>query len=225
MRDRKGVLSMAKKRRKRQKEPLDEPFLLSPQFDNQGGWGKKFSGWWQKYFKSVILPAIIVILIAGGIYAYTSRQESLPQVEDLTASLDQNQPQIEIQENKIEDLERETTSETLSLGETDEGGLIISPQTQTIQQKAAKGEGVTHLARRALKEYLENVRPELNLLPEQKIYCEDFIQNRTANRPLEIGEELSFEIELIEAAIEATQNLTESQIQNLSKYVPLVPSL
>jgi len=234
VRVRKGVLHMSKKGKKhRQQEPFDEPFLLSPQFDKQDGWGKKISHWWQKYFKSVILPAIIVILIAGGIYAYTNRQESAP--ESQTASLgqtsqEQSQPQIEIKENEIKNLASESATETLSLGETEtqetqEEPILITAQTTEIKEIALKGEGVTHLARRALKQYLQDVRPELNLSLEQKIYCEDYIQNKTADRGLEINEEISFSTEIIEAAINASQHLTSGQIQNLSQYVPSVPSL
>lgn len=222
---------MAKKRKKAPQDDFNEPFLLSPQFDNQGGWGKKFSNWWQKYFKTVILPAIIVVLIAGGIYAYTSHQESVSEIDELTDNLiDLEQgPQIEIQENKIASLDQETTNEILPLGEPTEQGteLTITNQDigQTITQKAEPGEGVTHLARRALKQYLINNKPELSLSQEQKIYCEDYIQNKTTSRSLEINEELSFNTSLIEEAINAAQNLTDNQIKNLSKYVPLVPSL
>lgn len=217
---------MAKKDKKRQKGSLDEPFLLSPQFDmQQAGWGKKISDWWQKYFKSIILPAIIVILIAGGIYAYTSRQGQIPEMEKLTAS---EQNQLQIQEEPIQNPQEQTepTNEILSLGENEEAELVISSQdTGVFKQTAQAGEGITHLARKALKDYLETKRPELNLSAEQKIYCEDYLQNKTANRPLEIGEELSFSTTLIEEAIASSQGLTESQLQNLSQYVPLVPSL
>lgn len=231
MRDRKEVLNMVKKHKKKPKNDLDEPFLLSPQFDNQGGWGKKFSNWWHKYFKNVILPAMIVVLIAGGIYAYTSHQELGSEIDELTDSLtdlDQGS-QIEIQENQIANVNQETTNEILPLGEQvqEKTKLTVTDQNigPTVQQKAKPGDGVTHLARRALKEYLTNKQPGLTLSPEQKIYCEDYIQNETASRPLIINEELSFNTNLIEEAINAAQNLTDNQINNLSKYVPLVPSL
>lgn len=233
---------MSKKHKKRPSEMSEEPFLLSPEFEKSTGWGKNFADWWQRYFKSVILPAIIVILIAGGIYAYTSRQQE-PTENEGTAT-EQSEGNLNINENTIQNeginntAENEST-DTLALGEPEnqnanepETNLITPTPTnnsEKIIQKAVKGDGLTHLARRALKDYIAQKQPDLKLSAEQKIYCEDYIQKNTrkaiGQKSLSIGQEISFDSALIDTAIAKAQQLSDKQLQNLSKYVPLVPSL
>lgn len=96
---------------------------------------------------------------------------------------------------------------------------------ESIAQKAERGEGVTHLARKALKEYLTDKEGSIQLSAEQKIYVEDFLKDAAGSRPLEIGEEITFSVAQIDQAVALAQDLTYTQIQNLSKYVPFVPSL
>jgi hypothetical protein len=87
-------------------------------------------------------------------------------------------------------------------------------------ETAVKGDGVTHLARRALKSYL-NDHPE-ELTNEHKIYIEDYLKDKTGSRPLEIGEEVTFSEDLIKQAIDASLELTEAQLKNLEQYSALV---
>jgi hypothetical protein len=87
-------------------------------------------------------------------------------------------------------------------------------------QVAAKSEGVTHLARRAVKEYLGSANE--NLSAEQKIYAEDFLRKKTGTKTLEVGEKIEFSVDLIKQGVEQAKGLNQKQIENLSKYVPLV---
>lgn len=245
MEDRKGVSLMSKKHKKHRPEMSEEPFLLSPEFEKSTGWGKNFADWWQRYFKSVILPAIIVILIAGGIYAYTSRQQEPTENEELSqTATEQNEGNLNINENTIQNEGIKNTTEnestdTLALGEPEnqnanepEPSLITPTPTndgEKITQKTVKGDGLTHLARRALKDYIAQNQPDLKLSAEQKIYCEDYIQKNTrkdiGQKSLSIGQEVSFDSTLMDNAIAKAQQLSDKQLENLSKYVPLVPSL
>ena len=95
-----------------------------------------------------------------------------------------------------------------------------------ITVRANKGAGITHLARKATKQYLES-HPDLkkDITPEHKIYIEDYIKDRTGTYGLAIGQELTFDEGLIKEAVDNSQKLSETQLQNLHKYVLLVPSL
>lgn len=92
------------------------------------------------------------------------------------------------------------------------------------EEVAEAGEGITHLARKALKAYLtEKGGPTLS--PEHKIFIEDYLQKKTGERWLQIGEKITFSQELIEEAIQKAQQLTPEQLENLSQFAKLVPEL
>ena len=97
-------------------------------------------------------------------------------------------------------------------------------QPKVYEEVAEPGEGITHLARKALKEYLKEKRGP-NLTPEHKIFIEDYLQKKTGDYWLKVGQKLTFSEELIKEAIEKAQTLTQDQLQNLSQYVQLVPGL
>lgn len=83
---------------------------------------------------------------------------------------------------------------------------------------AQPGEGVTHLARRSLQEYLDknNLGNEINA--EQKIYIEDYLQKRTSGEKLALNQTEIFTVGLIDEAINAAKQLNEQQLKNLEKY-------
>jgi hypothetical protein len=207
--------------------PGKQPSLPTggPQFGlgNKGGWGKGLKGWINKYGSSVILPIIALLILAGGIYLYASQKSqeelALPIEEKLAASFEEGiaglAEELAIQEEIISPAEEETEEraieEIIPEGRK-ESGVII--------EKAVKGDGVTHLARRALKDYLKDQSQELT--NEDKIYIEDYLKDEIGSRPLEIDEEITFSEDLIKEAIDASLQLTPEQLKNLEKYSALV---
>lgn len=202
-------------------------FIGGPQFEEMAGWGKKVSHWLSKYGSTVILPIIAILILVGGVYLYTSQRATE------MALVEEEMPQITEEETAPEATEPSAAEKELPAAEeltiTAEKGVIeeIIPQSErkiqakVITKKAEPGEGVTHLARRALKDYLEE-HPREDLSLEHKIYIEDYLQNRTGSQPLEIGDELSFSEDLIKEAIDASLNLTPNQLENLKQYSALV---
>ena len=89
---------------------------------------------------------------------------------------------------------------------------------------AQKGEGITNLSRRALKEYLDKTNRGGELNAEQKIYIEDYLQNKTGAERLKINETRTFTVGLVEESINAAKQLNEKQLKNLEKYSKLVYS-
>jgi hypothetical protein len=100
----------------------------------------------------------------------------------------------------------------------------VQSQQKVYEETADPGEGITHLARKALKEYLKE-KGGPNLTPEHKIFIEDYLQKKTGDYWLKVGQKLTFSEELIKEAIEKAQTLTQEQLQNLSQYAKLVPDL
>ncbi|MBU3965186.1 hypothetical protein KKG29_00110 [Patescibacteria group bacterium] len=165
------------------------------------GWVKKVKANWQ-----LIIVAIIVAGVSLGAY---SKNSSLVQKQ---------------QENQQENIK------TNEAGNTENSNFEIAkakePETHgadAIKETAEKGEGVTHLARRAIKEYLQSNNETLS--SEQKIYLEDYLKRKIGSKPLEIGQTIEFETGLIKTGLEKSKTLSHKQIENLSKYVPLAKNL
>lgn len=98
-------------------------------------------------------------------------------------------------------------------------------KAQSYKFSAERGEGLTHLARKALRRYLTEEVKDITLTPEHKVYIEDYIQKKLGGRWLKLGEEVEISFDLIKEAIEASQKLTSEDLENLKKFSARVPSL
>ena len=179
--------------------------------ENEG----KMKQWIQDNLR-IIISILIVVAIAAGIYSYSKRTES-----PLVKNPDQN----------IEKVGNEEISAILENGkdtklEATEKTAVSSQETeQAFIEVAAKGEGRTHLARRALANYLEK-NADSSLTPEHKIYIEDFLRKKAGGpSSLNPGSSVEFSKSLIQDAISKSKNLNQNQLKNLHKYAVRVPSL
>jgi len=193
--------------------------MPGPQFgNNQNG-----AGWLSRHYRKIVFTLIIALLAIGAGYFYQNYQARTallrPTLEGITASptpTSSNAPnkQKTSTNNEIEDAIN-PTPEVKQVG-------------QDIVATATKGNGVTHLARQALKKYLKN-KPELTqkLEAEQRIYIEDYLRKHLTNQPkiLRVGDQITFSDNDIQNAIDKALTLNDGQIKNLNQYVPLVPSL
>lgn len=166
-------------------------------------------GFWTKNIISIIL---IVFLIVSGVYAFNRDTEDKT-VEDKVEEIKK-----EGEEEGSETEETETKSEEVATENTD----IQKSETQ-ITIKANAGDGVTHLARRAVAEYSKD--KEITLSKEQKIYAETVLKNKYYKHHLNPSQEVTFELSDLEETIQKAQNLSEKEIKAWSKYSHLVPSL
>ncbi|PJE58054.1 MAG: hypothetical protein COU81_02800 [Candidatus Portnoybacteria bacterium CG10_big_fil_rev_8_21_14_0_10_36_7] len=185
--------------------------MSGPQFEqeeSQESWIKTNQG------KMTTLLAALIILI-GGLYLFKSNSSNN------TASV-------------VDTLQTETNDKQASTNDqanSTDAPIKMETVTDTeIKEVAQKGDGLTHLARRATKTYLES-NNDLNstITKEQKIYIEDYLakqlKTRRAGKGLEVNEEVNLSKELVNNAIEASQKLNQKQLDNLTKYTQLVPSL
>ncbi len=187
----------------------------------QNGMMAKAIAWIKENFSTIILPLIAIILLALGIYFYSVSSEKITSNNFPTRSSQEAPANIETQnETNAKVSETKTTTEN----QIGTGGPEVA-KVEIYTEKAGKGEGITHLARKALKKYLSSEGSSLNLSKEHKIYIEDYMKDKTGNFKLKVGQEISFSVNLIKEAILRAQKLTQSQLNNLKQYSKLVPSL
>ncbi len=207
-----------------QNDPLkqkQDPISSGPQFNTEPEQTSGWRNWIRKYGSSVILPIIALLILAGGIYLYSTQKS-----EQKGVVLEEESDQEEmINEEEILDMieqEEESKGATEETEITDSDEIIeesereIIPEDEVIISKAGTGDGITHLARHSLKEYLKENPQELT--NEHKVFIEDYLKDQIGSRPLEVGEEISFSKNTIQEAIDASNQLTESQLDNLKQY-------
>ena len=212
--------------------------------ENEGKKGE-IADWFKTNWK-MILATIVVIGIGIGVYAFydnyqaeeTETDEEIVLEEEALGELDgeldeeavtdeedetgeeyaeENNEENNEESEEPEWTEEETDGEAISFEENEEfKGYVVAAQ---------KGEGITHLARRALSEYMADKGNCEDLTKEHKIYIEDYLQNRTGTEYLQLEETRSFSDNLIEEAIGASRTLGDNQLENLEQFSELVPSL
>jgi len=222
-------------------EEDEELFTDDEEFEeDQGDSWERTRTWIQDNLR-VILSVLIVVLIAVGIYNYSNKPEEQPsKVDQLVGDqlvenqqLDQgSQGSIEInnanenngqvvvkeEEKKAPTAPAETTPPVPTETKAEKSG-------EGYQVQAASGDGVTHLARKAAKEYLNNNPDAAGLTKEHKIYIEDYLRKHVNQGKLKIGDSRSFSDSLIKEAISKSKQLNERQLNNLQRYSARVSNL
>jgi hypothetical protein len=97
--------------------------------------------------------------------------------------------------------------------------VVSEPEVDSIeiyQETAQVGDGLTHIARRAIDRYLTENDTEIGA--ERRVYCEDYIQKSMGSYNLSLGEEVSVSTDLIAQSIEASSQLSQDQIENLKTF-------
>ena len=123
----------------------------------------------------------------------------------------------------LKPVEKEEVPEEMAL-ETPEIQIPVSQEIKYLET-AQNGEGITHLARRALKKYLQDHPQDFEVTAEHKIYIEDYLAKSMGDRWLNLGENIEFSETLLKEAIGKAKDLTPEQLQNLTQFSQLVPAL
>jgi hypothetical protein len=198
--------------------------------ENEDQESGKMKQWLQDNLR-IIISVVIVVVIAAGIYSYSNRtitpevKEQLSQEEQGAIAGDENAAEEngaaakgetqETAKNAPVQKQENMTSSTATSQETD----------KSFVETAARGDGTTKLARRALANYLEK-NPDSALTPEHKIYIEDYLRkNASFKGRVSIGTSVEFSKDLINQAISKSKSLNQNQLKNLHKYAVRVPSL
>lgn len=199
--------------------------MPGPKF-NEASEGKS---WFSRNSQKIVLSLIVILLAVGAYYFYKNYQQ---RQELLKPVIEGTQESPSPSESAVAQASASATPSPQPAAL--EAPSVVSaaiPEAQTVDTNiivtAARGNGVTHLARQALKEYLKDKNDLAGQLKaEQKIYIEDYLQKHVTHpNVLKVGNQITFSQDLVNDAIGHAQSLTDKQINNLSKYVPLVPSL
>lgn len=187
--------------------------------EDGGLWG------WIRDNSGKIIAVLIILVLIWGIYGLSRRGDE-EETSQLAETEDVAEEQAEaaeetlteaqaLEEGSVEEVVRESKPEVVA-GAIDKQGneFIVS---------AGSGEGVTHLARRATKQYLQDSGIS-DLSAEHKVYIEDYLKDRADRTPLAVGEQRAFTENDVQAAIDASRQLNEAQLENLKRYTSLISS-
>ncbi len=225
---------------------------METNLDLEKGWFGKTKDWLIDNWQTIII-VLIVLIIGVGLYNYQQQKSAgtgeesafstaINEQEEATENSDEeiafendwsskegeNDSAIVIEESEeeTENLKLETENkEGAETNDADKDSVTIASENgKEYTVSADRGDGITQLARKALKKYLnENGVSDIN--DEQKIYAEDYLQNKTGQEFLELGETREFSEDLIAEAIDLSRGLDDSDIENLSKYKSRIANL
>ncbi len=206
------------------------------------GFFRKIKNWSYENWQT-ILVVLIVLIVGMSAYNYNQQGKNQSNEKSGAAVTDENKsdsnnenkkentasvsPEASAESNDQKKAELEDDAEKNNNKITNDSdikedkGVALSDSDDNGKKytvTAVKGNGITHLARRALGKYLEETGEGSDLTPEHKIYIEDYMQNRTANQKIRVGTELSFSENLINEAISSAKTLSEKSLKNLQKY-------
>lgn len=211
-----------------------DPVVSEEKDESSENGREKAKVWFQENLR-MIVSIVIVVVIAGGIYTYSKRAQA-PIVKKGTSATEQSS------EGKISVIggDNESVSNANETGQTQqnaeqpptqpaEKAPAVAPQTSqeteaSFMETAAKGDGTTKLARRALANYLEK-NPDSALTAEHKIFIEDLLRRQVQNGRLKIGDKREFSKDSIAKAIEKSKGLNTKQLKNLHKFSQKVSEL
>ena len=211
-----------------------EPVTPEEEKDESSEDGRgKMNEWFAENLR-MIVSVVIVVAIAGGIYAYSKRAQA-PNVNKTASSTEESsEGKISVigGDNTTTDANQQAApTETANQQQTQPSENVQTAPSQTSQETetsfvetAAKGDGSTVLARKALANYLEK-NPDASLTAEHKIYIEDLLRRQVKDGKVKIGDKREFSKDSIAKAIEKSKTLNEKQLKNLQKYSHRVSGL
>lgn len=191
------------------------------------GWGSRLSKFAQSHKKKLLILSAMTLIFMGGSYL-TNRNnaDTVPPSENADFSKSAVNPSSD---NDTAQVAKDNVPQNVLDIKINEDGDVIFPSEESeenedsITKTAALGDGITHLARSAIYDYLAESGKGLSA--EQKIYAEDYAQNRIGAEFLEVGQKISFSKDLLKEAVEKSEGLEQWQIENLKQYTSRVSLL
>jgi len=214
----------------------------TPEVQEDLGSGGKFKNWLQDNIR-IILSVLIVVAIAAGIYSYSKRAETpigqeeiameeveQQEIEEAVTIIGEEASEVEEDGEEIAAVPDESDTEEVAAADdqredvrvsegTEDNQISVSEETETsFIQTAVRGDSITTLSRKALRNYLEKSN-DSSLTAEHKIYIEDYMRKKmNYSGGMQVGEKMTFSKTLIEEAIGQSKTLNDNQLENLKKY-------
>jgi hypothetical protein len=185
-----------------------------PMFEEETS-ANQVKAWVQENLR-ILVSVFIVAAIAFGIYSYSQRSQTVTDDSMLLDTKGDDASVVMNEEGKT------TPAPTGVKNAVTTNGAVATEQSRETEvsfvEQAGRGDGATHLARRALAHTLEK-NPDSSLTAEHKIYIEDYLRKNVAhNGAVKVGSSIEFSKALINQAIEKSKTLNDRQLQNLKKY-------
>jgi hypothetical protein len=169
---------------------------------------------WVQENLRIIVSVFIVAAIALGIYSYSQRAQNISD-ENAGGLLETkgSTEETQSQDNRSPSMVKEEAKKSVIVTEE------LSRETETsFVERAERGNGSTHLARRALAHYLEK-NADSSLTAEHKVYIEDYLRKNVGFRDhVTTKTSIEFSKDLIKQGIEKSKTLNDRQLKNLKKY-------
>ena len=124
---------------------------------------------------------------------------------------------IKSDENKDAEADNGEKKEDSSKNENQSNSPLVSYGEQFVEVKATKGDGLTHLARRATSEYISHNNIS-DLTPGQRVYIEDYMRRRVKNVRVLPGVSVKFDLKNFEDAVTKAKSLSDEQKKHLEKF-------
>ena len=178
---------------------------------------------------------IIILIVAAAIYAFSGEPKQKSQevaVNNEAATTTQDSDMENAEGTKAPAAPTAPAKPAASPAPTAMREPVTQQQMQDAQQnmpaverqgnayveKAQRGDGITHLARRATTRYLAENTVNYTLTNEHRIYIEDYIQNKLGTDRLNVDDTKTISFDLIAEAVQHAGELNDAQLRHLSHY-------
>ncbi len=173
--------------------PLEDFDIKSPVFIPRPGWGGRLKQWSANLLDSPTFYALLAGIALIGTVIFAIRYAVTRQHPPLTLATP-----VSIPKN------------------TQEIPAIAHPLPLALTITAVRGQGVTHLARQAVRQYTQ--AKAIALAPEQKVYAEDWLRRRVNIQILYPQQQIPFPLTDVQHAVEKSQHLKKEELANLTQY-------
>lgn len=171
---------------------------------------------------------IVVLIVLGAIFAFSdrgSRETPTPSPEGSVAPTEEAESPTPTASGE------ESSAKTSATPRATQKGAVKPTQTPTpaplpearetetsYVEVAARGNGVTHLARRAMLRYLEAQKPDYIVTAEHKVWMEDHLKDALGRKPLALGANLEIQKDLVREAVASAKQLSDAQLKHLQRF-------
>lgn len=179
---------------------------------------------------------IIILIVAAAIYAFsgdknrtastTNDNQATDQSTDQAATTDQATTSPVVSPSpaasKAPAVAGATATPVSQSELSDKAKALPAAQTENNAyiETAQRGDGLTHLARRAATRYLADHQAGYELTQAHRIYIEDYIQKKMGSGHLSLGAQKTISYDLIKEAVDHAGQLNAQQLHHLERYTP-----
>lgn len=172
---------------------------------------------------------IIILIVAAAVYAFSGKEQATS--EDVNTEEPAQTTEAEGEEQADTESTEEATAPTAEVSNAPVTTTVTQEQLETkakdmpaaaktdngYTETVQRGDGTTHLARRAATRWLSENQAGYTVTNEHRVYIEDYIRRRLEGGA-KIGEERTVAFDLIAEAVAKAGQLNERQLQNLTRY-------